>query len=79
VLDVVDDEAGAAALDAVDEEAGADADVVPPELLELPHAAMITAAVASAATPPMRNFGLLRLAILSSQFAVFNGPVKMDG
>jgi hypothetical protein len=76
LLDEVDEEAGAAALDAVDEEAGVDA---LPVLLELPHPAMIRAAVASTATPPMRNFGVLRLAMVSSQFAVFTGPVKMDG
>jgi hypothetical protein len=67
-----------AALDVVDEDAGAAADValLELELFELPHPAAIRAAVASAATPTMRNFAVLRLAIVRSQFAICSGPVR---
>jgi hypothetical protein len=75
LLDVVDEEAAGAAALVLDEDAGGAAALVL-ELLELPHPAMIRAAVASAAAPTMRNLAVLRMAILSSQFAVFTGPVK---
>jgi hypothetical protein len=48
------------------------------ELFELPHPAMINAAVASAATPTMRNLAVLRLAIVSSQFVGFSSR-QVDG
>ncbi|HUA71955.1 MAG TPA: hypothetical protein VMA96_12750 [Solirubrobacteraceae bacterium] len=75
--------AAAAVVDAVDDAdvvaAGAAAAVALVELLELPHPAMIKAAVASAATPPMRNFAVLRLAMVCSQVVWFSVDRQVDG